>query len=106
MQRACGRLICCGFLVVLWLPAMASAQAWLPPKGEGSVSITYQGLFSRDHLDRKGDPFDRGRVSGSSLLTGIEYGISDRVAIDAKIAVVANKHEGTQARRSGPSPTA
>ena len=28
----------------------ARAQAWLPAKGEGSVSILYQDVFVKDHM--------------------------------------------------------
>ena len=97
MRRPSGRAQATSLFLVslcLGLPAPALGQAWLPPQGEGSVTITYQQLFSRDHLDWKGDPFDRGSVTSHSLLTGVEYGISDRLAIDVKVALVANRHQG------------
>jgi hypothetical protein len=49
--------------VVLWLaalcahvalPAAAFSQAWVPRRGEGTVSFTYQKLVGRDHINFKG----------------------------------------------------
>lgn len=88
----------------LCAPDLAGAQAWLPAANEGSVTITYQGLFSRDHLDWKGDPFDKGSVSSNTMLLGFEYGLTDLLSMDAKVAFVANKHEGID-RLHGPLDT-
>jgi hypothetical protein len=104
MRSIAGRRAGVLFLLGLCLPATSRAQAWLPPAGDGSVTAAYQGLFSRDHLDFKGDPFDKGRVSSNTFLTGVEYGLSDLFTIDAKVAFVANKHEGTD-RLHGPLDT-
>ena len=38
----------------LTLPPAVFSQAWVPEKGEGSVSITYQSLVAHDHLDFTG----------------------------------------------------
>jgi len=89
--------VCLLALVVLCLPAGAAAQAWLPHAGEGTVSVTYQGLYSRDHLDLNGAPFDKGRVTSHLLLVGIEYGLTDRLTIDARVGAVSRKHAGVDA---------
>jgi hypothetical protein len=81
----------------------ASAQAWLPPLREGSVTMAAQ-VLTADHLDRKGDFLDRGRVSSATLVTGVEYGLTELFSIDAKLAFVAAKHEGTD-RLHGPLDT-
>lgn len=98
-QRAIGIL-----LLALCRPAVAFGQAWLPEARDGAITLSYQGLFSRDHLDWKGDPFDKGRVSSNTLLLGMEYGLTDLLTVDAKVAFVANKHEGTD-RLHGPLDT-
>lgn len=92
------------FLTNASLPTTAAAQAWLPSPGEASVTVTYQGLFSRAHLDLHGEPFDRGRVDSNTLVTGFEYGLTDLLAFDAKVAFVANRHQGTD-RLHGPLDT-
>lgn len=104
MLSAIGRRAVAVFVLSLCLPSIAHGQAWLPAPKEGSVTVSYQGLFSRDHLDWKGDPFDKGRVSSNTLLVGFEYGLTELLAIDAKVAFVANKHEGTD-RLHGPLDT-
>ena len=90
-------------LAVLTVCSTASAQAWLPPPREGSVTMAMQ-LLTADHLDRKGDFLDRGRVSSATLVTGLEYGVTELFSIDAKVAFVAAKHEGAD-RLHGPLDT-
>jgi hypothetical protein len=84
-------------LLAVCAPQVAAAQAWLAPKGEGSVSLTYEGTYSRDHLDKYGHPYDKGQVTRHSLVTGVEFGLSDRWAIDAKLAGVVTRHTGADA---------
>ena len=50
-----------GACVVL-LARTASAQAFVPEAGGGSITIAYQNLFARGHLDLNGD-----RMPGPSL---------------------------------------
>ena len=38
----------------LTFPITAFAQAWVPAKGEGSISFTYQNLVARYHVDATG----------------------------------------------------
>lgn len=92
------------FLLVPALASTAAAQAWLPPEREGSVGVTFQGLTSPTHLDRNGDPLDRGQVSSGTLLFGFEYGLTHLLAIDAKVAVAAARHRGAD-RLHGPLDT-
>src|SRR5262245_26600919 len=51
-----------GFLaiVLLLIPSSLSAQAWLFPKGEGTVAISYQDIYIRNHAFSKGEVIDRG----------------------------------------------
>lgn len=85
-------------------PRAANAQAWLPESHEGAVTITYQGLFSEEHLDAAGNPYDKGRVSSDMLRTGVEYALSDRFVVATNVAFVATKHEGAD-RLHGPLDT-
>lgn len=88
---------CLAVVIAAGVPAAASAQAWAPPKGEGSVSVTYETLLSRDHLDSRGRPYDRGQVARHFLVTGIDYGLTDRWVVDATVAGVAARHRGADA---------
>lgn len=90
-------------LAVLAVCSTASAQAWLPPPREGTVTMATQ-VLTAEHRDRKGDYLDRGRVSNATLVSGLEYGLTELFSIDVKLAFVAAKHEGAD-RLHGPLDT-
>lgn len=94
MRLAMDRRIAAIVLLILGAPGVARAQAWLPAAREGAVTVTYQGLFADDHLDRNGAPYDRGRTSNDMVTTGFDYGLNDLLAVDAKVNFVDTKHEG------------
>jgi hypothetical protein len=75
-------------------PAAAFAQAWVPAKGDGSISLTYQNLSARYHTDAQGKRANAGRDSAQSVLIDFEYGITDKLALNADVAYVASKYEG------------
>src|SRR5581483_488555 len=52
------RLLC----AVLAMTSLVSAQAWLSPKGEGTVSLSYQNMFVSDHVYENGDAHDIGHI--------------------------------------------
>jgi hypothetical protein len=83
-------------------PAAVVAQAWLPPKGEGSLTTTYQKVDVRDHFDAEGDVENRGRIHTHNLITTLEYGLTNRLALDFELAYVASKFEGRGRRPHGP----
>jgi hypothetical protein len=58
------------------------------------LTLTYQGLSSDTHLDREGQRFNPARISGNTVLFGVDYGLTDRLALDVKVAWVANRYEG------------
>src|SRR5262245_27946711 len=78
--------------LLLTLPAIVFSQAWTPPKEEGSMSFTYQTLASHDHLDFTGARVDIGRIRAHTLVMGFEYGLTDRLALDAELAYISSKY--------------
>ncbi len=85
-------------VVLLLSPPLASTvsaqSSWLPPQGQGSVAVSFQGLDSPTHLDRHGDELPRGRVTSGTMLFGVDYGLTHLLSIDAKVALVAARHTG------------
>lgn len=86
----------------LAVPVNLFAQAWVPPKGEGSLTTTYQKVDVRDHFDADGDVEDRGRIHTHNLITTLEYGLTNKLAIDFEVAYVASKFVGLGRRPHGP----
>jgi len=75
----------------------ASAQAWVPPAGNGSVSVTYQTIDNTGHLLTNGFEIPDGKSTDNAVFLEAEYALTDRVTISAGLPYVF-------ARYSGPSP--
>ena len=78
----------------LALPETALAQAWLPPKGDGRITLTYQNLHVRYHRNYRGEKTDQGPIRTHTGLISFEYGLTNNLAIDADVAHVSSKFEG------------
>lgn len=69
------------------------AQAWLPARGEGTASVLFTNVFSKDHLL----PDERhrlGEIDSNSLLFEVTYGLTDRVAVNVGLPVVMARYRG------------
>jgi hypothetical protein len=95
VPSAAGRLIVLAATgAALLLPGQATAQPWVLPEGEGSVSILYHQVFVEDHLFSRGEPLDRGEIRSHVLTTDFEYGLTDRLSVRALLPYVASKYSG------------
>jgi hypothetical protein len=72
----------------------ASAQAWVPPKGEGSVSILFQDLVVKDHFLAGGGKVDRGRIDSNNLLFDVTYALTDRIAVNLTAPFIRTRYSG------------
>ena len=94
-------------MLVTAVAAPARAQAWLPAKGEGSVSILYQDVFVKDHMQAT-TPVDYGQIYSKTLLLDVTYGVTDNLAITFGIPWTAARYNGSRAHPladlSGPTP--
>jgi len=77
--------------LILGTPVLVCGQAWLPARGEGSVSLSYLGMGTSDHLISSGAAFDRGPTRLNTVTAGVQYGITDRLAVSADVPYVASK---------------
>jgi hypothetical protein len=78
----------------LLLPVVASSQAWVPEKGEGTLTLTLQDNFVKDHLGSGGERLDVGHIRTFILLQDIDYGITNKLAVDVNIPFVLSKYYG------------
>jgi len=87
--------------------SVAGAQAFVPPKGEGSVSILFQDIAVKDHYYGT-TPVDSGRIRTEAALFDVSYGLTDRVAVTVGLPLVAAKYSGVSPHPlvdlSGPTP--
>jgi hypothetical protein len=77
-------------LLLTAVAAPARAQAWLPAQGEGSVSLMYQDVFVKDHMQTT-TPVDGGQIWTKTLLLDVTYGVTDKLAITFAIPWTAGK---------------
>lgn len=73
----------------------AWAQAWVPARGEGAVSVAFQDMAVSRHLATS-TRLDAGRIDTIVILTDVTYGVTDRIAVDLALPLVASKYTGTR----------
>src|SRR4029078_4200378 len=71
----------------------AAAQAWVPPRGEGAVSVQFQDALVLYHLLPTVQR-DRGRIRGETLLADATYGVTDKLAVSVSLPFVTSKYDG------------
>ena len=84
--------------VVINPSSPAQAQAWLPPVGEGTLTLGYQLMSSDEHLlssdaldaapNVNGDRGKWGDITGQNFALAVDYGIFDRFAASAEVAYI------------------
>lgn len=79
---------------LLLVPSTVFAQAWVLPRGQGTVSVLYHHVFVQDHLFAGGVPRDVGQIRTHILSVDIEYGLTDRWSLRALLPYVAAKYTG------------
>jgi hypothetical protein len=71
----------------------------MPPPGEGNITISYQNLFARGHLDLNGDRMIGDSccdpTQGHALVMEAEFGLTEHLAVNGSIPYIAAKYEGT-----------
>jgi hypothetical protein len=87
--------------LVLLGAAHAGAQAWTPPKGGFAFTTTYQYLNATDHLlsdpvlldvDLGTTTVDFGTAQSQVLVLDGDFGVTDRLALNAAIAFVSSRY--------------
>jgi hypothetical protein len=82
-------------LVVL-RSATASAQAFLPSQGEGSVSVLYQNTLVDRHVLSDGSRLDAGQIRADGVMVDFTYGLTDHAAISMNVPFLAAKYTGSR----------
>ena len=76
------------------IPSSLSAQAWLFPKDEGSVSFYYQDLYTHDHAGYNGQTFQLGQIYSQSLILDTDYSLTDKLAVRVALPYIFGKYSG------------
>jgi hypothetical protein len=79
-------------------PSTALAQAWLPAKGEGTVSVLFTNTLSTKHY-LPDIAYDRGHIDANTTLFDVTYGLSDRLAVTVGLPAVTSRYRGATPHR-------
>ena len=77
--------------------ASLCAQPWVPPKGEGSVSIVYQNYYVIGHFDAKGHENFNGATHAKAIVADVDVGLTDTLALTLSLPFIAAKYTGPSA---------
>jgi hypothetical protein len=73
---------------------IAQGQAWVPAKGEGSVSMTYQDYDVVGHFDVFGHKNNNGGTHSQTVVTELDYGVTDALGLTLSLPFIASKYTG------------
>src|SRR5206468_5611399 len=79
--------------------SQARAQAWVPPAGVGSLTLSVQQIRNTGHLNTDGSRLDDGKSVDASVYIEAEYAVTDRLSLSAGLPLVFTKYIGP-----GPTP--
>src|SRR5713226_549868 len=69
----------------------APAQAWVPPRGSGSVSLSYQRIDNTGHFRTNGFLAERGQSLDMGLYIEGEYSLTNRLSVAVGLPYVFAK---------------
>jgi hypothetical protein len=80
--------------LLLALPAPSLGQAWLSPKGEGTVSVLYQYDIERLHTFSDGRTRDKGHTYFDALIVNSDFSFTDKLAVSVSLPYIAGQYIG------------
>src|SRR5712692_8503292 len=91
-ELAPGSLVLAILVALIPTTSPAFAQAWVPPAGVGSVSVSFQGIDNTGHRLTDGSLAENGRSLNADIYVEVEYGITDRLSVLASLPYVFGKY--------------
>jgi len=98
------RFVFAAALILAIASSRAQAQAFVPAKGEGTVSFLYQDQFFRYHYAPT-TPVDAGQIWARSMLYDVTYGVTDKIAVSFGIPLVVTRYLGAAPHFLASDPT-
>lgn len=72
----------------------ARAQASVPVQGGGSWTTAYQNISVHNHTDFRGQRNSVGKTQSHVLFVGVDYGLTDKLAVSAGVPYIQGKYVG------------
>ena len=92
-------------VVQLATAAAVHAQPWVPPAGEGTVSLTYQNYYVTGHFNVLGQENTNGATHAKTMIAEVDFGLTDTVALTITLPYIATKYTGPAEYVVGGIPT-
>lgn len=82
-------------LVCAAAAANATAQAFVPDRGEGAVTVLYQSALVNQHLLASGNTVDAGNIDSQGMLLDFNVGLGRKFGLSVGIPYIGAKYDGT-----------
>ena len=89
-------LLAIGLAAFLVAPYPCAAQAWLPVKGEGTFSISFQRVYADGHFLEDGSQLPGYRTEARNAIFDLTYGITDSLSLSFIVPFVNVKYLGPE----------
>lgn len=89
------------FVVALFVPALAAAQAFTPPPQVGSVTLSWQWVENTGHILTDGTFRPSGQSATTSILAEVDYGVTERFAATVAVPFIFARWKGEPPAISG-----
>jgi hypothetical protein len=74
--------------------AHVSGQTIVPPRGQGTVSLTFENYHHTGHYDSLGRPNTNGATESKVLIAHVDFGITDTIGMNVTLPFIASKYTG------------
>jgi len=88
------------FTVAMLTPALANAQAFVPARGQGTISFLYQNQSVQRHSLYTGEQFDVGHTRTQLGAFDLQFGVTDKFAVSVSLPYIASRFIGEGAHRA------
>ena len=82
------------FGLLALMPAVSQADAWLPKKGNFSLSVDFTNILNKKHYTAVGNEIDAGHTDLRITSFAASYSPSDRLQISASLPFVESRYRG------------
>jgi hypothetical protein len=82
-----------------------AAQPWVPSRGEGTLSFTYQNYYVTGHFDAEGRKNENGPSHAKAVVAEVDFGVSETVAVTVTLPFIAARYTGPAEYFVGGIPT-